>query len=138
MLHNAGVSLGRLDNLPFASGHVSEHDVLQIPPAASGGQLEGRCEEVLPASAVENDVVQGALQDPQHMTNYGIADYPELPGMSEVFTRGASSSCTDSLLRHQYLTVPYTYSDVGPGQGVPEREEVIFPVCTNLPFLNIS
>jgi len=28
VLHNAGVSLGRLDNLPFASAHESGHDVL--------------------------------------------------------------------------------------------------------------
>jgi len=81
-----------------------------VPPTASGGQLEGQWEHVLPASSVENDVVQGALQDPQHInvTNYGIADYPELPGVSE------------------YLTVPYTYSNIGLGQGVPQRDEVIF------------
>src|SRR5579863_7405764 len=42
--------------------------------------------------------MQGALQDPQHinMPNYGIADYPELPGVSEVYTRGLSSSCADT------------------------------------------
>ena len=49
-----------------------------------------------PASAVVNDVVQGALQGPQHIeTNYEIADY-ELPGVSEMYTRGLSSSCTDT------------------------------------------
>ena len=41
------------------------------------------------------------------------------------------------LTPHQYLTDPYTYSNVGLGQGVPERENVIFHVRTNLPFLNI-
>jgi len=28
VLHNVGVSLVRLDNLPFAGAHVFEHDVL--------------------------------------------------------------------------------------------------------------
>ena len=53
---------------------------------------------MITASTVERDVVQGALQDPQHInvTNYGIADCPELPGVSEVYTRGLSSSCADA------------------------------------------
>jgi hypothetical protein len=42
--------------------------------------------------------VQGALQDPQqiNVTNYGIANYPELPGLSEVYTHELSSSCADT------------------------------------------
>ena len=35
------------------------------------------------------------------------------------------------LLRPQYHTVPYTYFNVGPGQDVPGRENVIFHVCTD-------
>ena len=98
VLHNVGVSLVRLDNLPFASAYVSVRDVLQIPLAASGGQLEGRWEDVLPASAVENDVMQDTLQVPPHVNvaNYEIAGYPELPDVSEVYTRGLSSSCADT------------------------------------------
>lgn len=95
---------------------------------------------MLPASAVEKGVAQGALQDPQHInvTNYGIADYTEPPGVSEVYTHvGYHLHVLTALLGHQYLTVPYTYSNVGHCQGVPEREKVIFYVCTNLPSLNI-
>jgi len=98
VLHDVRVSLVRLGNLPFASAHVFGHDILQNPPAASGGQLEGRWEDVLPASGVERDVVQGTLQDPQriNVANYGIANYPERSGVSEVCRRGLSSSCTDT------------------------------------------
>ena len=41
--------------------------------------------------------MQGAWQDPQHIvTNYEIANFPELPGVSEVYTRRLSSSCADT------------------------------------------
>jgi len=98
VLHDVRVSLVRLDDLPLEGAHVFGHDVLQIPPASNGGQLEGRWEDVLPASAVERDVVQGTFQDPQriNVANYGIANYPEPSGVSEVCTRGLSSSCPDT------------------------------------------
>ena len=81
-----------------SSAHVSVQDFFQIPPAAGGGQLEGRWEHVLPASAVENDVMQGALQDPQHInvTNYGIANYQELSGVGEVYIHELASPCADT------------------------------------------
>jgi len=52
---------------------------------------------VLPASAVESDVVQGTLQDLQriNVTNYGIANYPQPSGVSGVCRRGVSS-CADT------------------------------------------
>ena len=42
--------------------------------------------------------MQGTLQDPQriNVANYGIANYPEPSGVSEVYRRGLSSSCADT------------------------------------------
>ena len=96
-----GSALSVFGNLPFAGADLSAHDILQVPPAASSGQLEGQWEDVVPASAVGNDVMQGPSQDPQHagvnMTNYyGIPNYPELPGVSEVYTHELSSSWLDT------------------------------------------
>jgi len=50
-----------------------------------------------------------------------MADYPELSGVSEVYTRGLLSSCADILLRRQYLRVPCTYSNVGLQSGPLDR-----------------
>jgi len=64
-------------------------------------------------SAVENDVVQDALQDPQriNVTNYGIANYPEPSGVSEVCRRGLSSSCADTP-----PATPVSYSSIHTSQ----------------------
>ncbi|KAH9996676.1 hypothetical protein BJV74DRAFT_827466 [Russula compacta] len=74
-------------------------------------QLEGQWESV--PLTVRNGVVQDTLQDPHYvdMLNYGMANYPQLPG--------------DPAVLHMY-------PNVGLAQGVPEHGEVIFPNFTPL------
>jgi len=59
-----------------------------MPPATAGscGQFNGQWEGVI-RPAIGNGPEQGALQDPEYinMANYGIADYPGQPGVTELY-----------------------------------------------------
>ena len=111
-----------------------------MPPTVSRDQFDGQWNlERVTRPAVGNDAEQGVLQDPEHITmaNYGIADYPGQQGVSKLYVDYQSPYELTTLSRHQVHAVPYMPHNVGLAQGVPEHEDVIFPVCDDVLFLHM-
>ena len=106
-----------------------------MPSTTSRGQFDGQWEGVT-RPAIGNGAEQGALQDPEHINvaNYGTADYPGQPGVSELCVMYQSSYELTTLLGHQDPAVPYMTHNVGLAQDILEHENVNFPVCDNVSF----
>jgi hypothetical protein len=65
------------------------------------------------------------------MASYGTAEYSSPPSVSDHICMYIVSLI---IRTHQYATLPYTYppADGGFVEGIPEEQQVIFPVGVNL------
>jgi len=140
VLYNAAVSLARRNNLPRVNAHISVQNVVQMPPAANANhvQLEGQWDDVVPPAIRVHGAVQDTPQDRQlfNVANHRFADYPELRDVSDLYIPGLSTFACDQQPCHQNPAVPYPYPNIGPAQGAPEHEQVIPPVCIDLPLMH--